>query len=275
MDYLTNLGRSELTVKAYLADMAIFRDFCPKKPGRISRQDLDAYMGHLRAKGQSPKTIRRRVASVSSFFRYLGYSGRLAKNPAHGLALPKMAQKLPEVLTEAEVASMLSAGGPGPQEALDRLVGELLYSTGGRLAELAGARLSDLDLEAGTLRVVGKGNREAVLLLTNRCKELLRVYVASRTGDDDILLLGAGGRPLGRMGIYRAVKRLAHKSGIGKRVCPHKFRHSIATAMLSRGCDLRSVQEFLRHKSVATTEIYTHVSAERLKEQHRKFHPLP
>lgn len=267
--HLLDRGRSPLTILAYLADIAHFRKHCPKEPGAVERADLDGYMAAMRHTGNGPRTIRRHLASISTYYKYLAYVGILEKNPCTGIIPPKVGIHYPEVLTEQEVKTMLEVDA----DPIDLLVVEILYGTGARLGDLVTAKRADFDPEAGTLRVIGKGNKEAVLILSGSAKSLLIRHLSQRMDSGPSLLVNDTEQPLSRSYIYSAVKRVAKKAGIKKRVYPHILRHSFATHLLNRGCDIRTVQELLRHSNISTTQIYTHVSPDKLRDSMVRFHP--
>lgn len=228
----------------------------------------------------SPATQKIEVIALRNFLKHLQREKLLGQDLASQLELPKIPGRLPETLDEKEVESLLGVQWPdGPLGMRNRAVLETFYASGMRVGELAVLRLEWLDLDEGTARVIGKGNKERLVLLGSRAVESLRAYltqarptlVAARTGGE--VFLGRHGRKLTTARIWGIVKEAMHLAGIRKNVYPHLLRHSFATHLLSHGADLRIIQELLGHAQLATTEIYTHVDQQRLRSIHRTFHP--
>jgi tyrosine recombinase XerC len=278
-------GCSPQTLRAYAADLVQFLGFAAPEsdfdPAAISTVQMRHYMAQLRQSGAARTTIARKLASLRSFYRYLMREGVVNDNPAANLTLPRREKRLPIFLDEAEVERLLQA--PGLADAAgrrDRAILEMLYSTGMRIGELAAVSLEDVDLLGEVVKAKGKGKKERLVPLGRPALEALRDYLAIRPalgGGHSVnrraLFVNKGGGRLSDRGVRRIFDKHARLAGLGDRACPHTLRHSFATHMLNRGADLRSVQELLGHASLASTQIYTHVTMERLKAVYDKAHP--
>jgi integrase/recombinase XerD len=246
----------------------------------LSLATLEGYVSALRGEGLASRSIARHLASLSTFFRYLVLEGKLAENVARLVAEPATWDRLPGVLGPERVARLLEGPqGDGPRALRDRAVLETLYATGCRASEVAGLTIRDLDLRAGTLRCVGKGDKERVVPVGSRSRAALGAWLergrprVDRGVGEGAVFLARGGKPLSRIGVWRVVTQWARAVGLEGKVSPHTLRHSFATHLLAGGADLRVVQELLGHASIATTQIYTRVEMSRLLEVHRRHHP--
>ena len=282
---------SELTVKAYREDLTqaatFFRDtYQTQEPGQLNSRHVRAFTAWLHELGYAKTTIARRIAAVRSWFRFLCRQGTLTANPADGLRGPRQDKKLPHFLGETALVKLLEA--PPQTSAMgmrDQAILEILYSAGLRVSELTGLNSADLDLDAGLATVRGKGKKERLVFFGPGALGALHQWLAQR-----LELLAAKKSPLGgksKAAVFlnkngtrltsRSVGRLLEKylaqAGLDPRTSPHTLRHSFATHLLDRGADIRSVQELLGHRSLATTQIYTHVTTVRLKESYLKAHP--
>ena len=228
-------------------------------------------MEHL--KPCSTATINRKAACLRSFYRHLRREELISDDPAAQLATPRRGRKLPEVLSYAEVQKLLAQPrGSEPTDLRDRALLELMYASGLRASETISLELGDIDLEAGVLRARGKGSKERLVPVGGKAVAAARVYLRSgrpalvRDHDERKLFLNFRGGPLSRQGLYKIVLGYAESAGLAGRMSPHTLRHSFATHLLTGGCDLRSVQEMLGHADLSTTQLYTHLSGEELKE---------
>ncbi|MBI4375697.1 MAG: tyrosine-type recombinase/integrase [Elusimicrobia bacterium] len=281
--FLTELRASRnyspRTLRAYSLDLKHFSDLHPAtSPSGIDRACVRAYLAELQKSALDRDSVLRRVSALRSFARYLRQQGELSADPFLNLPLPKRERKLPVFLTEREIEELLAkGGGKGSSESLrrrDRALLELLYSSGLRRSEISALNVGDLDFVSGLVRVFGKGSRERLVPVGQVALSCLRDYVQARpTKPRDPLFANARGGRLSDQGVALVVRRWIASAQWLKRVTPHAFRHSFATHLLNRGCDLRSVQEMLGHKSLATTQIYAHVSLERLKKVYDSAHP--
>src|SRR5690349_6783714 len=292
LDFLAYLeferGLSRNTLEAYRSDLLQFGAFLARRDTDVLRAehgDLAGFLSELATGGPdrpavAPATLQRKAACLRSFYRHLRREGELHHDPTADLRAPRKSQKLPQVLTRGEVATLLSAPrGSDPGALRDRALLELMYACGLRASEAIGLEVGDVDLDAGVLRARGKGSKERLVPVGREAVTAVRVYlergrsVLTATSDDRHLFVNRRGTGLTRQGLYKIVQRHARAVGLEDRMSPHTLRHTFATHLLAGGCDLRAVQEMLGHADVATTQIYTHLSAQRLKDVYFKAHP--
>jgi len=300
MNYLTLFERhlksernaSEHTSRAYCADVRGLLRFLanrffggPEEPlenvpaGKIDRLKIRAYLAHLQSNNISKRSVARKLSAIRTFFNLLHREGIVETNPATEVSTPKIPQQLPEFLSVDETKQLLEAPvSDTPLGIRDRAILETLYSTGIRVAELAGIALDDLDLLGGNVKVTGKGRKQRFALLGRYAVTALRKYFDARkhldTGiSNNRLFLSRTGRPLQERDFHRIVTK--YSRGLWHRRCvsPHTLRHSFATHLLDGGADLRDVQELLGHARLSSTQIYTHVSVERLRTIYDRAHP--
>jgi integrase/recombinase XerD len=248
---------------------------------QLSASELSGYVDALNQSGLAPSSVCRHIASLSTFFRFMIFEGRLTENVAKLLIMPHVWDRLPTVLGPSAVARLLEA--PNLDSRLgrrDRAALETLYATGCRVSEVAGLCPADVDLTVGAVRCIGKGNKERRVPLGSHAARAIRDYLerdrpalVARRPETAELFVSKSGRPLSRMALWQIVKRYARGGGVKGNVSPHTLRHSFATHLLAGGADLRVVQEMLGHASIATTQIYTRVELSRLREVHARFHP--
>ncbi|TWU42716.1 tyrosine recombinase XerC [Novipirellula artificiosorum] len=289
LQYLaTERNASELTVKAYREDLFGLVEWLNATRGKtpaphvLTPQDLRAFQAALQAAGYARTTIARKLASLRSFYRFAMRQGIATSNPAKPLRNPRRQRKLPHVLNNEEVGQLLLAPPAGETAGLrDRAILETMYSAGLRVSELVALRDGDMDFEEQILRVRGKGRKERISPLGSYAIKAIRAYAKRRVRDPKAESLGRDApvfvNRFGRILTTRSVGRMLDKYiavvGLDTRTSPHTLRHSFATHLLDRGADIRSVQELLGHKSLATTQIYTHVSAANLLSVYEKAHP--
>jgi len=282
-------GRSANTLEAYRRDLSAYSQWLTARSTPVSEVvegDINAYIAHLRASGRAPSSQKRALVAVRSLHRFLAEEHEGRVDPAAEIEVPRVPAGLPKALTESEVDALLQAvSGTDALARRDRALLELLYGTGARISELVGASLSDLDLDAGLLRVYGKGSKERVVPLGRYSLVALVDWLSpagrdelepdrwGRRSDSDGLFLNRRGGRLSRQGAWMVVKRVGEQIGIGDRLSPHVLRHSCATHMVDHGADIRTVQELLGHASISTTQVYTKVSTERLWAVYRQAHP--
>ncbi len=279
-------GASPLTIKSYREDLLQLEEFLVsagcRGPGDASSTLLRRFAGGLHAAGYAQSTIARKLASMRSFYAFGQREGWVQANPAKPLRSPKRPRKLPKFLTGDEIAKLLAAPQPGAPGGLrDRAILELMYSSGVRVRELVGLDDGDLDLRAATIRVRGKGRRERLGIVGSHAQAALRQWLAARpkpavgktaSRSQPLFTNRFGGR-LSVRGVARLLEKHLATAGLLKRASPHTLRHSFATHLLDAGADIRSVQELLGHKSLVTTQIYTHVTTTRLLDAFDKAHP--
>ena len=278
---------STLTTKSYREDLTALAEYltesrgdCPP-PGEITTLDLRGYAAAMHAADYAKATIARRLASMRSFFRFGQREGWTKSNPAKPLRNPRKGRSLPHFLSSADLKRLLeSPPGDKPLGLRDRAILETLYSAGLRVSELVGLNDGDLDFEGGIVRVRGKGKRERLApvgsFAARALRRWLRVRPLSRrepTGADAPVFVNKFGRRLTTRSVGRMLEKYLAITGLDRRTTPHTLRHSFATHLLDRGADIRSVQELLGHKSLVTTQIYTHVSTAALRSAYEKAHP--
>lgn len=285
VDYLSfERGLSDRTLSAYKRELEKLLVFLEEKgrhgPSDITPQDLRDFVFHLKDSGLAPTSIRRALSSLRGYFAFLLEEGVLEADPSELLESPRAWRKLPDVLSVEEILKILDAPNPDhPMYWRDRSILEVLYATGMRVSELVDLRISNLDLEEGVCTVFGKGSKERLVPLGGPAQRALDRYLREvRTRLDSgkgegRVFLNHRGRPLSRAAIWDFVKKYAVRGGVQRNVSPHTFRHSFATHLLEGGADLAAVQELLGHADISTTQIYTHVDREYLREVHRTFHP--
>lgn len=277
-------GLAVNTLEAYENDLKKFNTYLKEKRivvlEDIEQNLLAGYGYYLRQQGNSPVSIARQLASLRGLFKYLCLEGYLKKDPTIYLETPKLPQKLPQVLSEIEVEKLL-AGPQGTQPLVlrDKAMLELMYATGMRVSEVVTLTQANLNLELGYIRCLGKGNRERIIPLGEIALKSLSVYLNKgrpqliKNPKEKGLFLNCHGRQITRQGFWKIVKKWAQQVGISKEITPHTLRHSFATHLLANGADLRSVQELLGHTDIATTQIYTHLTKNKLREIYLKTHP--
>jgi len=270
------------TIRAYGEDLAQFAAHLRRELGRDPRpEDADhlairSFLAELHRRGLAKSSSARKLAGLRTFFRYLCREGRLETNPARVLATPRQEKRIPAVLDEAQVQALLDVPGDGFAAVRGRAILELLYATGMRCAELVSLDAGEVDLGARMVRVVGKGRKERVVLFGGRAQEALDSWLAERTRlrpRTDALFLNARGGRLTDRSVRALVARRVAQLALARRCSPHTLRHSFATHLLTRGADLRAIQELLGHASLSTTQRYTHVDTRHLLEVYRKAHP--
>lgn len=279
-------GLSENTILAYGRDLKGFLEYCQgcniNGVESIVPAVVQKYQLKLTKENLGESSIKRFMTAIRMFLRYCVLVGLIEDDFRAILEGPKIWQKLPVICSKKQVADLLNA--PLPKEPYyyrDRAILELLYATGMRASELAGLKIGDLNTDIGYLRCMGKGMRERVIPVGKAAIRAVVDYLSNQRCDlakpcsEDFLLLSRTGHRMGRIEIWRLVKKYAVRAGMPKNLSVHTLRHCFATHLLSGGADLRSVQEMLGHVDIATTQIYTHVDQERLRSIHRKFHPRP
>jgi integrase/recombinase XerD len=292
LDFLAYLeferGLSRNTLEAYRSDLLQFGRFLLERDVsalEATSADVADFLsalatgndGHAAA---SAATIHRKAACLRSFYRHLRREGMLDSDPTAALSAPRRGRRLPHVLTRDEVNRLLAeADSTEPAGLRDRALLETMYACGLRASETIGLELADLDLEEQVLRARGKGSKERVVPVGRQAVQALRIYLTNGrphivgARPETHVFVNFRGGPLTRQGLYKIVRRHAMRAGLEDRMSPHTLRHTFATHLLTGGCDLRSVQEMLGHADVATTQLYTHLTSQRLKDVYFKAHP--
>ncbi len=277
-------GASAQTVASYRVDLRGFVCFvgARRRAGvsAITLEDVTAFLHHEKGRGMSDATLVRRMAALRKFFRFLSREGYVGVDLAEALDLPRRWRTLPEVLTEREVAALVRAAeGETAERIRDAAMVELLYGSGLRVSELAALTLEDVRLEEGFVRCMGKGSKMRVVPFGRAARNALERYLAegrgklAARGETRAFFVSRRGRPFTRQGIWKKVRGLALRAGLGKALHPHMLRHSFATHLLAHGAPLRVIQEMLGHADIGTTQLYTHVDSGRLKAVHHRYHP--
>jgi integrase/recombinase XerD len=285
LHYLTvEKGLAKKTLEAYSHDLNRFLDYLQEK--RIedvlgaTKLDVRAFLLTLRVRKLSNKTIVRNLVAIRTFFRFLTQEGKLESNPVEDLESPQLAKTLPEILSLREVEELLEA--PKPQTPLgirDQSMLEMLYATGMRVSELVSLQMNQLNLEGGYVLLFGKGSKERAVPLGAEAIKRVSDYLKGarqillKGKESPFLFLNRSGRKMSRQVFWKKIKTYGRRAGIRKKITPHLLRHSFASHLLARGADLRSVQMLLGHADISTTQIYTHVTGERLKQVHKRHHP--
>jgi len=287
----TEKNASPHTIKSYDNDLyngliffasVLDKDDYSVHPAQISKDIFRSYLADMHAQRKSSATIARRLSTWRSFFRYLCREGVLEDNPIARISSPKRDKKLPQFLVEKEMKRLVEC--PVRQKLLgarDQAIMETLYGTGIRVSELVRIDIGDIDLNRGTIKVIAKGNRERLVLLGSYAVEAVRYYlhqvraqlIEGNKGGQSALFLNSQGGRLSDRGVRWLVKQYVQQLQLQIKTSPHTFRHSFATHLLDNGADLRSVQELLGHARLSTTQIYTHLSKERIKRVYDQCHP--
>jgi integrase/recombinase XerC len=279
---------SDLTIKSYREDLTALGDYLVDaggglgpKPGEITVLELRGYVAALHEAGYAQTTIARRLASLRSFFRFGQREGWAQSNPAKPLRNPRKPRKLPHFLSTEDLGRLLQSPAPdNPMGLRDRAILETMYSAGLRVSELVGLNDADLDFQAGIVRVRGKGRRERLSPIGSYATRALGRWLHVRrlsprepSGANAPVFVNKFGRRLTTRSVARMLEKYLRQTGLDRRTTPHSLRHSFATHLLDRGADIRSVQELLGHKSLVTTQIYTHVSTTGLRAIYERAHP--
>ena len=290
LDFLAYLelerGLSRNTLEAYRSDLQQFgvwlddHDVAVLEVTHSQLTDFIAQLGTSAGKAVAPATVQRKVACLRSFYRHLRREELLDHDPTAELRAPRGSHRLPHVLSRGEVRRLLETPrGTEPRALRDRALLELMYACGLRASEAIGLEVRDVDLDDGVLKARGKGNKERLVPVGRQAVSAVRAYVERGRprlvgdGSETRLFVNSRGAGLTRQGLYKIVQRHAASAGLAGKMSPHTLRHTFATHLLAGGCDLRSVQEMLGHADIATTQIYTHLSAERLKDAYFEAHP--
>ncbi|HOJ52356.1 MAG TPA: site-specific tyrosine recombinase XerD [Syntrophales bacterium] len=277
-------GASPLTLEAYERDLKGFMSFLEargrKALAEVRSEDVTDFLVHLREEGLSSSSVNRVLAAVRSFFRFLVREKLISVNPAGGVERIKGWKKLPHALTRGEMERLLSCpAGESPSAVRDRAIMELMYATGLRVSEVVSLRLGNINWYGGYLVTRGKGGKERVVPMGEKALMALKTYLDEvrprlmRGQGTDILFLNRSGKGFTRQGLWKIIGKYARMAQLEGKVHPHTFRHSFASHLLEGGADLRAVQLMLGHADISTTQIYTHVTQERLRLIHRKYHP--
>jgi len=264
-------GLSRNTIASYRADLQQLGEFLGKDFLKANEADLFAFLGSRKGRASS---AARRVSTLKRFYQYCLRERRIAADPTLKLDPPKRTPRFPKTLSEADVEALLAAPDTTtPLGLRDRAMLELLYATGLRVSELVAVKTFEVNLDAGVVRVMGKGSKERLVPLGEEAVDWISTYAKARNGKSDALFLTSRGAGMTRQAFWHLIRRYGARAIPGKKLSPHVLRHAFATHLINHGADLRVVQLLLGHADISTTQIYTHVARERLKTLHAKHHP--
>lgn len=277
---------SENSVDAYLHDVELLTQWMllqglQKNPAAVVQEDLQQFLKAIAEMGMGANSQARIISGLRAFFKYAMLEQIVQQNPTELLEAPKLKRALPEVLSFGEIEAIIGAiDQSSPEGVRNKAMLETLYSCGLRVSELVNLQLSQLYMDVGFVRVFGKGSKERLVPIGRDAikyiqlyRDNVRVHVPVQKGEEDMVFLNNRGRRLSRVMVFLIIKAMAAKAGVTKNISPHTFRHSFATHLVEGGADLRAVQEMLGHESITTTEIYTHLDREYLRETLHRFHP--
>lgn len=284
ISYLHNVKKtSQNTEMSYRRDLNKLNRFLVERGicevNTITRADLEAYVLYLEENQFAAATISRNIAAIKAFYHFMNKQGTVSEDISESLKAPKIEKKMPEILSMDEVIRLLEQpGGDSPKEIRDKAMLELLYATGIRVTELITIKMSDINLQMGSL-VCREGSKERIIPFGKEAKNALIRYLDGvresmvEDGQSDILFANCSGKPMSRQGFWKLVKYYAKKAGIEEDITPHTLRHSFAAHLVENGADLRSVQEMLGHSDISTTQVYANLSHNRIRDVYAKAHP--
>ena len=278
IDYLKYERKlSNNTIISYEQDLKDLYTFFKDNLIKASYDDLVKYINSFT--NLKARSIAHHITVINSFYEFLLNNEYISANPCENITSPKLAKKLPNYLTIEEINKLLDITLDTPYDYRNKAMLELIYATGLRISELINLRFSDISLDTATIRVVGKGSKERMVIINNSAEKYLKIYINDYrhqilgNRQSDYLFISNAKKPITRQGFFKIVKKECEKKNIKKDVSPHVLRHSFATHLLANGADIRVIQELLGHSNIATTEIYTHIIDEKVKKDYEKNHP--
>ena len=269
---------SENTISSYKRDLSKVDKYIKKDFKTLSKNDIQAYIQYI-SKEENSSSVSRNISTLKSFYKFLEINKYCKNNPVSTITNPKTRQKLPKVLSEEEVNKLLDINLNTDFDYRNKAMLELMYSSGLRVSELINLNVNDIDLMNSTVRIFGKGSKERIIPLNDYASEALKKYILYhratlfKHGENNYLFLNNHGNKMTRQGFFKILKKIALEKNIKTDFSPHTLRHSFATHLLKYGADLRSIQELLGHSDISTTQIYTHITSERLQKNYEEFHP--
>lgn len=270
---------SKNTVSSYERDLKKFSNILKNKSlYEITRKDIQNFINEIN-KDQSTRSISRNISTLKSFYKYLKLNKIIKINPMDQINNPKTKKALPKVLSEEEINNILDIELKTDFDYRNKAMLELMYSSGLRVSELINLNVNDIDLENDTVKIFGKGSKERIIPLNDYAKEALKEYIAVhrkelfKHGENNYLFLNNHGNKMTRQGLFKILKNIAKEKNIKTEFSPHTLRHSFATHLLKYGADLRSIQELLGHSDISSTQIYTHITNEKLEKDYKEYHP--
>ena len=279
IDYLRYEKKySENTINSYKRDLIKSKTIIKKDFTKLDKKDVQTIIQSL-SKEESPNSVSRCISTLKSFYKFLELYKYTNHNPLTTITSPKTAKSLPKVLSEEEVDKLLDINLKTDFDYRNKAMLELMYSSGLRVSELINLTVNDIDLKNYVVRIFGKGSKERIIPLNDYAAEALKNYILNhrtisfKHGENNILFLNNHGNKMTRQGFFKILVKIAKEKGIKKELSPHTLRHSFATHLLKHGADLRSIQELLGHSDISTTQIYTHITSERLQKNYEEFHP--
>ena len=279
IDYLRYEKKySENTIASYQNDLKKAYIFFKKDFKDLSKKDIQNYIQSL-SKKESASSVSRTISTLKSFYKFLQINRYTKNNPLGTISNPKTIKKLPKVLSEKEVDKLLDINLKTHFDYRNKAMLELMYSSGLRVSELINLKVNDIDLKNASVRIFGKGSKERIVPLDDYAIEALDNYIKYyrkslfKHGENNYLFLNNHGNKMTRQGFFKILQKIAKEKNIKSELSPHTLRHSFATHLLKHGADLRSIQELLGHSDISTTQIYTHITSERLQKNYEEFHP--
>lgn len=275
LEYARNYSKN--TISSYNSDLLIFNEFISKDLTKVDTSDIRSFIKYL--SDRKEKTLARYITTLRVFFDFMIKKKYISINPMDGISSPKLSKSLPDVLTISEVDKLLSFELKTNYDFRDKCILEMLYSTGLRISELVSLKLENINLDESLIKVMGKGSKERIVPFNETTREYLNKYIKEirpnmlKQNQTDYLYLNNHGKNLTRQAIFKMIKKRTLNAGIKKEISPHTLRHSFATHLLAGGADIRFIQELLGHESISTTEIYTHIAKENLKEIYDEINP--
>lgn len=275
LEYARNYSKN--TISSYNSDLLIFNEFISKDLTKVDTSDIRSFIKYL--SDRKEKTLARYITTLRVFFDFMIKKKYISINPMDGISSPKLSKSLPDVLTISEVDKLLSFELKTNYDFRDKCILEMLYSTGLRISELVSLKLENINLDESLIKVMGKGSKERIVPFNETTREYLNKYIKEirpkmlKQIQTDYLYLNNHGKNLTRQAIFKMIKKRTLNAGIKKEISPHTLRHSFATHLLAGGADIRFIQELLGHESISTTEIYTHITKENLKEIYDEINP--
>jgi len=274
--FILSKNYSTLTLNAYVNDLYYFSLFVKKELDSVTYDDVRDYIEYLNLQNEKSTSVKRKISTLKSFYKFLYKNNYMDKKdyPMTKIAMPKSEKRLPKFIYYNDLLEIINISTKGKDNVRDRLIIEMLYATGVRVSELVNIKLNDIDYDNKRIIVHGKGNKERVVYYGDYAKEVLDEYLSTHyRKDQEYLFLNSNGTQLTTRGVRYIIDKIMDKLSIKTHVTPHVLRHTFATDMLNNGCDIKVVQELLGHSSLRATEIYTHVTNERLKEVYYKCFP--
>lgn len=270
---------SKNTIESYKRDLIKLDEYLDKKITKITSKDIKMYLEYLTNDGENKASIARNISSLRSFYKFLLVEKIATTNVMENINLPKLDKKLPNTLDEKDIDKLLNLKITDEFSIRNKAMLELMYATGVRVSELVNLKIHDIDLDMALIKTMGKGSKERIIPMGDYALYYVKDYILNHRSNmlkkeyNDYLFINNHGKQMTRQGFFKILKKIAQEQGIQKNFSPHTLRHSFATHLLNHGADLRIIQELLGHSDIATTQIYTHISNKKLRENYDEFHP--